>query len=214
MDLRYDLARYTVRDVASFVGMNDETLRRWVNRGDLISSLTPETPRGASLPFVAVAEVQFFSHLRGQGLSLRAITEGMAAVRDALGPRMLQEGRLAHDGRDTLVDLHDDEAAVEWERARDRQGGIRGIIENALVPITWAEDGLPARVALDRYAGAEVVVDHTVAFGRPILTGLGVRVEDVVEMWLAGDSIETVSREFGVSRELVESLARGYAQAA
>ncbi|WP_454293811.1 MerR family transcriptional regulator [Salana multivorans] len=214
MDPRYDLARYTVRDVAEFVGMSEETLRRWVGRGDLVTALQPESPRSARLPFVAVAEAQFFHHLRREGLTLRAITEGMAAVQRELGPRMLQKGRLAHDGKDVLVNLTDAEATAEWERARDRQGGIKGIIEKALIPITWGDDGLPTRVSLDRYPGLDVAIDHGVAFGRPILLTEGVRVEDVVDLWLAGDDIRDVAREFGLAPHVVEALARGYAQAA
>lgn len=214
MDDRYDLARYSVKDVAGFVGMSEETLRRWVARGDLITALPPESPKAVRLPFVAVAEAQFYRLLRAQGLSLRAISEAMAAVREELGPRMLQEGRLAHDGQDILINLDDDEVSVAWERARDRQGGIKGIIETALVPITWAPDGLPVRVALDRYQGLDVAVDHQVAFGRPVLVTEGVHVEDVVDMWLAGDPIQDVAHEFGIESSVVESLARGYAQAA
>lgn len=214
MDPRYDLARYSIRDVASFVGMNEETLRRWSARGGLVTSLAPETPRGPRLPFVSVAEATFYNRLREQGLTLRAIDEGMSAVRRELGPRMLQEGRLAHDGRDILIRLPEVEAAAEWERARDRQGGIEGIIEHALVPVVWGADGLPTRVLLDRYPELDVAVDHGVAFGRPILLREGVRVEDVTDMWLAGDGIDDVAREFGLTPQAVEALARVCARAA
>lgn len=59
-----------------------------------------------------------------------------------------------------------------------------------------------------------MAIDHGVAFGRPILLTEGVRVEDVVDLWLAGDDIRDVAREFGLAPHVVEALARGYAQAA
>lgn len=213
-DIRYDVPLYGIVEAAKHLRMSQETLRRWVRRGDLITSLSPETPRSASLPFVAMAEAQFFLKLKSDGLTLPAIADGMAAVRRELGPKMLQRGRLAHDGRDILMDLSDETVAAEWERARDRQGGIQGIIEHALEPITWADDGLPQTVRLEAYEGANVTIDPRFAFGQPVVEELGVRTEDIIDMWLAGDPMAEVADEFGLRPETVEAIVRTHGLAA
>lgn len=213
-DARYDVAIYTIAESAMHLRMAPETLRRWVARGDLVKSLEPETPRGARLPFIAIAEAQFYLQLRRDGLTLPAIVSGMAAVRRELGDRMLREGVLGHNGVDILMNLSDDAAAEEWERARDGQGGLPGVIERGLKPITWAADGLPARVRLTAYEGADVIVDPRFAFGKPILADRGVRAEDIIDLFFAGDSVHDVAEEFAIAPSIVESLVRTHGRAA
>lgn len=208
LDPRFDVPIYTIAEAAHHLRMPAETLRRWVGRGDLVTSLDAVRARDARLPFVAMAEAQFFWQLRRDGLSLQAIVTGMAAVRAQLGERMLQRDRLAHDGRDILLRLDDAEASAAWHRARDRQGGLPGVIERGLKPITWAEDGYPARVRLTAYEGADVIVDPRFAFGKPMLADRGVRAQDVVAMFQAGDSMQDVADEFAITPAVVESLVR------
>lgn len=213
-DARFDVPLYSITEAAMHLRMSDETLRRWVARGDLVRALTPETPKSARLPFIAMAEAQFYLQLRHDGLSLQAITVGMAAVRRALGDRFLIRGALAHDGRDVLLNLSDRDAAAEWTRARDTQGGLPGVIERGLTPITWAPDDRPQRVRLTAYEGAEVVIDPRFVFGQPMLADRGVRTEDILHMFLAGDSVLDVADEFDVPLQVVESIVRTHALAA
>lgn len=210
-DLRYDVPLYGIREAAMHIGMSDRTLGRWASRDNLLTVLPPSSSRGARLPFIALAEAQFYSLLRRDGLTLQAITEGMTAVRDELGPRMLQQDRLAHDGRDILINLGGREA--EWERARDRQGGIAGVIERALTPIRWDSEGFPEELRLVAYGDANVVANPRYAFGQPIVAN-GARIEDVLDLFDAGDSIETVANEFNLTLRDVEAVLRGRAAAA
>lgn len=214
VDVRFDVPLYSISEAAMHLRMSDETLRRWVARGDLIHSLAPETPRSARLPFIAMAEAQFYLQLRRDHLSLQAITIGMAAARRVLGDRFLVRGALAHDGKDVLLNLPDHDAASEWTRARDMQGGLPGVIERGLTHITWGPDDRPQRVRLVAYEGADVVIDPRFAFGQPMIAERGVRTEDVLQMFLAGDSVHDVAEEFRVLVQVVESIVRTHALAA
>jgi uncharacterized protein (DUF433 family) len=138
---------------------------------------------------------------------MQAITSGMTKVRSELGERMLQRGVLAHDGRDILINLATD-ANPEWERARDRQGGLPRIIEIGLKPIIYTDDDLPGRVRLTAYGDARVVADPRFAFGQPIMETSGSRVEDILSMFRAGDTASVVADEMGVSTNDVESIVR------
>jgi uncharacterized protein (DUF433 family) len=53
-----------------------------------------------------------------------------------------------------------------------------------------------------------VVVDPEVAFGLPILTDGGARVEDLVDRFLAGDTITDISEDFGVPVAQIEDVIR------
>lgn len=213
-DIRFDVPLYSISEAAMHLRMSDETLRRWVARGDLLHSLTPETPRSARLPFIAMAEAQFYLQLRRDGLSLQSITAGMAVARRELGDRFLVRGVLAHDGKDVLLNLPDREAASEWIRARDMQGGLPGVIERGLTHITWGPDDLPQRVRLVAYEGADVIIDPRFVFGQPMVADRGVRTEDILQMFLAGDSVHDVAAEFRVPVQVVESIVRTHALAA
>lgn len=210
-DVRLDVPLYTLIEVAEYVGMAQSTLRYWVHEKGIVRSLPRERRGDAYLPFMAVAEAEFTQNMRRSGLTLSAVVEGVAALRDKLGPGWLQRDRLAHDGADILMNLarSGDE---EWTRARDAQAGIPGFIDVGLKFIEFDEDGIPGRVRLTQYVGADVIIDPRFGFGQPILDDEGVRVADVAELFLAGDSISVVSEEFGVAESVVESIVRSYAR--
>jgi uncharacterized protein (DUF433 family) len=211
VDVRIDVPLYTLAEAARHLDLAPSTLRYWVTTKHLVRHLEPETRGGATLPFVALAEAQFIHGLRDAGLSLQAVYEGVEALKRRLGSDYLMRDRLAHDGRDVLVDLGRDEGS-EWQRARDSQGGIAGVIDVGLGRITWADDGLPQRVTLAGYEGADVIVDPRFAFGQPMLEDRGVRVEDIAQLFLAGEPIQTVADEFDVEPARVEAIVRAYAR--
>ncbi|MDR3360360.1 MAG: DUF433 domain-containing protein [Bifidobacteriaceae bacterium] len=186
--------------------MSPVTLRRWADRLGLVSAMPPEGRLGPRLPFMALAEAQFYRKLRADGLTLRAIDVGVRAVRATLGPNMLNRGVLAHDGTDILVRLA--ETDPDWTRARGRQAGLRGVIELGLTPIDWDENGLLWRVRLTTYPGVHVTADISHAFGQPAIAGHGIRVEDVLALFKAGEPITTVADEFGLDQLIVERLIR------
>ena len=207
-DPRFDVARYTVTEAAVNLGMPVATLRRWTDGRGLVHALPGSSPHGPTLPFIAMAEAQFYRQLRREGLSMQAIAAGMASVRRELGDQMLVRGRLAHDGSNVLMDVSDAQDPAGWVRARDMQGGLEGVIERGLQPISWAEDELPQRVRLMAYQGAEVVIDPRFVFGQPFVADRGVRAADIFQMFEAGDSVDDVAAEYGVGTAVVEAIVR------
>jgi uncharacterized protein (DUF433 family) len=160
-----------------------------------------------------LAEAQFYRGLRDAGLSMQAIASGMRGVREVLGDRMLQKDAIAHDGRDILMNLAD-QGERDWVRARDRQGGLPGVIEIGLRPIEWAPDGLPQRVWLTTYGRKRVAADPRFAFGQPFVASSGARVEDILGLFRAGEDLETVSAELGTPMRDIESILRSHLSAA
>lgn len=60
----------------------------------------------------------------------------------------------------------------------------------------------------DRSRVAEVTVDPDHAFGRPRLTRGGAKVDDVIDLFFAGEPVDFVAAEFGLSRDEVEDVLR------
>ncbi|MDR1449533.1 MAG: DUF433 domain-containing protein [Propionibacteriaceae bacterium] len=206
-DTRFSTPLYTAALAASHLGLSPSTLNRWLNKDALLTAVSGPSPRAPRLPFIGLVEAQFYRELRRAGLSMQAITSGMKVVRRELGVRMLVKGVIAHDGKDLLMNLAE-RGDPEWERARDRQLGLRGIIDIGLKPIVWGDDGLPIRLRLTAYGDTPVVADPAYAFGQPIVETSGARVEDILSMFKAGEKLVTVASEMGVTSEDVESIVR------
>ncbi len=88
------------------------------------------------------------------------------------------------------------------------------MIETGLNHVQFDSDGRPGRVTLETFGGADVIVDPRLAFGQPIIEAQGVRVEDVADLFFAGESIGFVCDEFGVPHATVEAIVRAYGQRA
>jgi uncharacterized protein (DUF433 family) len=54
----------------------------------------------------------------------------------------------------------------------------------------------------------EVTVDPDHAFGRPRFTRGGAGLDDVIDLFRAGESVDVVAAEFGLSRDEVEDALR------
>ena len=205
-DTRFTLPLYTVSLAAFHLAMPLSTLNNWGTKTGLITTVSGKG-REPRLPFIGLVEAQLYRELRKAGLSMQAITAGMSAVRKELGERMLEKGILAHDGRDILMNLATG-GDPHWERARDKQGGLPKIIDVGLKPIIYTDDNLPGRVRLTAYSGTMVVADPQYAFGQPIVESSGVRVEDILGMFKAGEAVSSVAEEMGVGCDDVECIVR------
>jgi uncharacterized protein (DUF433 family) len=210
-DSRFTLPLYNLKPTAFHLAMPPSTLRNWAYADNLLTTL-PGEGREPRLPFIGLVEAQLYVELRKAGLSYRAIASGMRVVRRELGDRMLERGVLAHDGTDIVMNLASGDP--DWERARDRQGGLKDVVEIGLRPIVYTEDNLPGRLHLTAYQDTSVVADPRFAFGQPILEHSGARVEDVVSLFRGGETLAGVAAETGASTNAVESIIRTHVNAA
>ncbi|MDR2895979.1 MAG: hypothetical protein LBV30_04955 [Propionibacteriaceae bacterium] len=205
-DPRFTMPLYTLPLAASHLAMPASTLGSWARKSNLLT-MVPGEGREPRLPFIGLVEAQLYRELRKAKLSMQAITAGMAVVRRELGDRMLERGVLATDGREILMNLGGQERA-EWERARDRQGGLPEVIEIGLKPIIYMGDDLPGRLRLTAYGDTPVIADPLYSFGQPIVETSGARVEDVLSLFKAGEKLSIVADEMGLGEDDVESIVR------
>jgi uncharacterized protein (DUF433 family) len=207
-DARFTVPLYTISAVARHLGIGVQRLRYWADKDGLLTIRQPETPRGATLPFIALVEAQLYHTFRCNGLSLQAIALGMKAVREQLGDDMLKEGKLAHDGTTILVNLAEKNNAFEWIRAHDQQTTIPKIVDEGLRLITWDNQQYPESVRLTEYGDSDVVADYRYAFGQPIIRGTRVRVDDVIQLFKAGETFKSICDELAIDTQIVESIIR------
>jgi len=127
----------------------------------------------------------------------------------------LASRRLYTDGAEVLYDYAqhagdtpEAESARELVVVRNNQRVFSEVVEQYLRRIDFAGDGYAQLIHLPQYQVAEVTVDPDHAFGRPRFTRGGASVDDVIDLFRAGEPVDTVAEEFGLSRDEVEDAIR------
>lgn len=212
-DSRRTVPLYTSGELARYLNRPVRTVREWMADEFLLPTVVRRSgSKGPNIAFFGLVQAQLVNELRRQGLSMQAIRAGLSNARAVLGDRLLEEGRLATDLREIIVNLGESERQ-EWFRARDWQGGIPGLIEHGLQVIEWSS-GYPQTVRLAAYQDVEVIADPRFAGGQPIDAATGTRIDELVNFFQAGDGVDDIAREFGVDRRVVEAAIRCHLPAA
>lgn len=208
---KYRDALLTPKETARHLQLPPSTLNYWLREkaeGEMLVHRVPPGKRGwPSLPFVAVIEAYVLRSLRELGLSKKKIRDAAAAVRREFQTSYgLATNRIATDGIDIFVSYADGDLV----RAHDGQAPIRGIIDAHLRYITWDDmDGSPARLTLQQYPDiAPVVIDPRFGWGTPVISTNNVQVDMVVQLWRAGESLDAVAQEYGLTRDVAEAICR------
>ncbi|TDD13274.1 DUF433 domain-containing protein, partial [Kribbella turkmenica] len=207
MDPRFDLPLYTRADLALHLGLPATTLGDWLRSGALESV---GGGRGEpAITFAGLVETHMLRHLRQSGLSLQAIGEAAVALRSRAGRRYpLAWSGLAHDGRDLLVEIAAEGREQGWERIRDAQGGLPGVLRRGSAAITWSDDGYAAALRLVIYHDIDVVVDPTRSAGQPLVADSDVRVDEVIDQLRAGASYRSLRSKYALEDFELEALIR------
>lgn len=208
MDL-YTTPLLTARDTARHLGMPESTLDRWLatpSDEPLVHAIKPERRGWPRVPFVGIIEAYVLRSLREAGLSLAMVETAAAAVRQEFGdPYALASRRIATDGVDIFVRFADGSLA----RAEDGQPPIQETIDGYLKFIGWDDEGTPRALRLPAYSkGATVIIDPRFAWGAPVIEESRTPVDEIVGLWRAGDSIDGIAEEFGLTADEVENVLR------
>lgn len=201
----------TPPEVARHLVIPRPTIYYWLHETaggvPLVHRVEPEKRGWPSVPFVAVIEAYVLRSLRDLGLTKSKIRRAAADVRREFDtPYGLATKRIATDGIDIFVHYADDDLA----RVGDRQFPIRDVINDYLKYIIWDHgDDFPARLRLRQYSDvAPVIIDPRFGWGAPVVEATKVPVDAVVDLWLAGESIDDVADEYNMAREQVEAICR------
>jgi uncharacterized protein (DUF433 family) len=82
------------------------------------------------------------------------------------------------------------------------------VLRRYLRRIEFAPDGYAQVIHLPQYRVAEVTVDPDHSFGRPRFARGGAGLEEVIDLFRAGETIDAVAAEFGLSQDEVEDALR------
>ncbi|TCP54284.1 uncharacterized protein DUF433 [Tamaricihabitans halophyticus] len=201
----------TPKELARHLRIPESTVYYWLGEEadgtPLVHRVGAEKRGWPSVPFVAVVEAYVLRALRDLGLTKRKIRDAAAEVRRAFDtPYALATKKIATDGIDIFVHYAHDDLA----RAADGQRPIREVIDDYLRYVSWdANDGFASSLQLRQYPDiAPVVIDPRFGWGAPVVASTKVPVDAVVDLWLAGESLEDVADDYDLTREQVEAICR------
>ena len=107
-----------------------------------------------------------------------------------------------------------DVLARELVVVRNNQRVFTEVVELYLQRIEFAADGYAQLIRLPQYRVSEVTIDPDHEFGRPRFVHGGSAVDNVIDLFRAGEPVDAVAEEFGLSRDEVEDAIRVATRAA
>lgn len=213
-DPRLARAIFTLRETAGYLGVPRSTVHAWARpaRGAPLITVFPRRGAEATVPFIGFAEAYVLSAFRRAGVPLQRIRPAVEALSGTIGlEHALASERLYTDGAEVLYDYateREEGELLELVVVRTGQHQFSELVRDYLTRITYGDDGWASRVRLPSYQHVEVIVDPRVAFGLPLVASGGARTEDLVDRFLAGDSVAEIADDFDVPAEEVEDVIR------
>ena len=232
---RFSTLLYGIGEAAGYLAVPRSTLATWaygyerrrpgtsVFRADpVITAVRPERPDEPAVPFIGLAEAYALTAFRKAGVPMQRIRPAIDVLAQELGlQHALASRRLYTDGAEVLYDYAqhagdtpEGESARELVVVRNNQRVFNEVVDLYLRRIDFASDGYAQLIRLPQYQAAEVTVDPDHAFGRPRFTHGGASVDDVIDLFRAGEPVDAVADEFGLSRDEVEDAIRVVTRAA
>lgn len=214
-DPRVARAVFTLREAATYLGLPPSTLHSWARPGgDATPVITcfPAQGRQATVPFIGFAEAYVLSAFRRAGVPMQRIRPAVEVLSSGIGvEHALASRRLYTDGAEVLYDYatsEDDEELRGLTVVRTNQRQFAEVVRDYLKRITYGDDGWASRVRLPAYRHAEVIVDPRRAFGMPLVVHGSARAKDLVDRFVAGDTLADIAEDFGVPEPEVEDVVR------
>lgn len=149
------------------------------------------------LSFRNLVEIQVLRALREtHGVRLDTIRKAIVFMKKTLRvDHPLASARMQTDGKDLFVNLV--EALV---RTDDGQVVFEKVLSEHLERVEWKGDA-PVRLYPFPRRGSTatrtVVLDPQIRWGRPVLAGTAIPLEDVLERKDAGESVTSIARDYG-----------------
>jgi uncharacterized protein (DUF433 family) len=204
-----------LRETATFLDVPKSTVHWWARSQDAEHPLItcfPSRGRQATVPFIGFAEAFVLSSFRRAGVPLQRIRPAVEVLEREIGvEHALASKRLYTDGAEVLFDYANksgERKVMELTVVRTQQRQFTDVVKGYLRRIQYGRDGWADSVRLPTYEHAEVIVDPRVAFGLPLVVHGGARVEDLVDRFRAGDSVNEIATDFSVPPEEVEDVIR------
>jgi uncharacterized protein (DUF433 family) len=221
----WDVPAYTLPTAARHVRIPAATLRSWVlGRPYEAANQTRHSPalirvpqgRPRFLTFTNLVEAHVLASMRRKHeLPMHKVRKAIKYLESELG---VEHPLATETFKTNGVDLFVNRFGRLVNVSKDGQTEMKDAIEAGLTRINY-EMGIASQLfPLIRADGFEqpklIVIDPRVAFGRPVLLGTGVPVDEIAQRFQAGESAAELAKDFRVKEPMVEEAIRASRAAA
>jgi uncharacterized protein (DUF433 family) len=213
------LPAYSLTDAARCIGANPATLRTWFKgrsypiRGgirrspNLLAAAAPD-----ALSFQNLVQAHVVQGIRKHyHIPMHHVRKALAYLHESMGSLdLLASDKFFHDGEHLLLKIQDQLISLS-ERG---QTVSEPVLRQYLRRITYGKDGLAARLypflhtATGLYEPQHIMIDPKIAFGKPCLKRLGVKTDIIADRFLAGETIEDLTADYGAKPEEIQEAIR------
>jgi uncharacterized protein (DUF433 family) len=211
------LPRYSIAEAAQYVRVPVATLTTWVKgrafaSGKRHAEAAIVLPPGSSLlSFQNLVEAHILGAIRRRhGVPMQRVRKALRFVQKELEqPHPLITARFETDG----VDLFVFELGKLLNVSQGGQVAIKEALQASLRRVEHDADGLAVRLfpfvrTGDGDEPKSIVVDPRISFGRPILAMTGIPTSTVVGRLKAGEPLESIASDYGITFEQVTDAIR------
>jgi uncharacterized protein (DUF433 family) len=215
-----ELPAYTLPTAARFVRVPTVTLRSWIvgrnyetakGTKRALPLIHPPAHGEGYLSFINLVEAHVLASMRkDHEVEMRKCRAAITYVENELAvDHPLARQTFHTDG----IDLFVEKFGKLINASAKGQVALRDAIKQGLSRVGY-KDGIAARLfPLLRASGDAdqpklVVIDPRIAFGRPVLSGTAIPVEEIAQRFQAGDSSAHLAKEFGLDRDRIDEALR------
>jgi uncharacterized protein (DUF433 family) len=207
---------YTIAEAAHYLDLPVPTIRYWATGSTNCDPLVDVPARHpVLLSFLNLAELHVLAAIRREhAISMPKVRTALAYLaqhtrRDPDRRHPLISADLETDGLDLFVERYGQLVSI----SQDGQTVMREMMTAALHRIDRDPQGVPiklypfTRSSID-HAPALVVIDPSLAAGRPVLKGTGLATGILAERYKAGESVAELARDYERTEAEIEEAIR------
>ncbi len=220
------LPAYSLTDAARFIGAHPTTLRSWFKGRAYPTKSGPR--RSPNLLVPATSDSFSFQNLvqahvvqgirKRYHIPMHRVRDALAYLRDSMGSLdLLASEQFYHDTEHLLLKVENRLISLS-ERG---QNVSETILRQYLHRIKYGRDGFASRLhpflttaTGQLYEPRHIMIDPTIAFGKPCLERLGVKTAIIAERFLAGEPIEELAADYGAEPDEIQEAIRWSARRA
>jgi uncharacterized protein (DUF433 family) len=213
------LPTYSLVDAARCIGAHPATLRTWfkgrsypTKSGPRRSPLLLVSAAPDALSFLNLVQAHVVQGIRKRyHIPMHRVRRALTYLRESMGSLdLLASAQFFHDTEHLLLKVEDRLISLS-ERG---QTVSEDVLEQYLHRIEYGQDDLAIRLypflhtATGVYEPRYIMIDPTVAFGKPCLKRLGVKTDVIAERFLTGELIEDLAADYGAQPDEIQEAIR------
>lgn len=213
------LPAYSLVDAARCIGAHPATLRTWFKGRSyptksgprrsphLLVSAAPD-----ALSFLNLVQAHVVQGIRKRyNIPMHRVRRALAYLHESMGSLdLLASAQFYHDTEHLLLKVQDRLISLS-ERG---QAVSEEVLKQYLHRIEYGPDQFAARLypflhtPTGVYEPRHIMIDPTVAFGKPCLKRLGIKTEVIADRFLTGEAIEDLLADYGAQPDEIQEAIR------